>query len=211
MSPTMIAHLRSVPLPMRMRYGTLIVVLVIITVYCLSVPYNESAASSWIAELQSHLPSPLHFKESDRSILKRPHKASKSKPSTSKVHAASTRTKLVYKPTPPPSTPIKDPWPLLSDPHAKRLVVPAINRPPRWHIKEPTPLFIGFTRNWPQLLQCVASYIAAGWPPEDILVVENTGVMYANRDGKLGLQNPFFLNHTQLGILGVKVLVVRTI
>jgi hypothetical protein len=71
-------------------------------------------------------------------------------------------------------------------------------------------LFVGFTRNWPQLLQCVVSYIAAGWPPEDIHVVENTGVMHANREGKLTLQNPFYLNHTQLAMLGVKVITVRS-
>jgi hypothetical protein len=69
---------------------------------------------------------------------------------------------------------------------------------------------VGFTRNWPQLLQCVVSYIAAGWPPEDIYVVENTGVMHANREGQLTLQNPFYLNHTQLAMLGVKVIIVRS-
>jgi hypothetical protein len=71
-------------------------------------------------------------------------------------------------------------------------------------------LFVGFTRNWPQLLQCVVSYIAAGWPPEDIHVVENTGAMHANREGELTLQNPFYLNHTQLAMLGVKVITVRS-
>lgn len=71
-----------------------------------------------------------------------------------------------------------------------------------------TPLLIGFTRNWPQLLQCVVSYLAAGWPAGEIWVVENTGTMHANRDGRLGLQNPFYLNHTQLRMLGVGVVVV---
>jgi hypothetical protein len=52
------------------------------------------------------------------------------------------------------------------------------------------------------------SYIAAGWPPEDIYVVENTGVMFANKEGKLTLQNPFYLNHTQLELLGVNVIIV---
>jgi hypothetical protein len=56
----------------------------------------------------------------------------------------------------------------------------------------------------------VVSYIAAGWPPEDIYVVENTGVMHANRDGLLTLQNPFYLNHTQLAMLGVQVIIVRS-
>lgn len=110
---------------------------------------------------------------------------------------------------------ITDPFPLLSqlspEQARKKLVVPEINRPPRQHVVEDTPLFIGFTRNWPQLLQCVSSYIAAGWPPEDIYIVENTGVMFANRDNQLTLQNPFYLNHTQLRTLGVNVLVTPTL
>ncbi|PSR75483.1 hypothetical protein BD289DRAFT_379278 [Coniella lustricola] len=120
-------------------------------------------------------------------------------------------------PKPPRETapPIPDPFPLLSQvPVAevrKRLVVPEINRPPRVHVPEATPLLIGFTRNWPQLLQCVASYITAGWPAEDIYVVENTGVMHANRDDRLTLQNPFYLNHTQLRILGVNVIETPTL
>jgi len=69
-------------------------------------------------------------------------------------------------------------------------------------------LLIGFTRNWPQLLQCVVSYIAAGWPAEEIYVVENTGTMLSNKEGKLTLQNPFYLNHTQLEMLGVNVIIV---
>ncbi|KAL2167254.1 hypothetical protein VTG60DRAFT_1482 [Thermothelomyces hinnuleus] len=115
-----------------------------------------------------------------------------------------------YKPAPTPAPPVTDPFPLLSrnPPPAPRLLrAPEINRPPRRHYPEQTPLFVGFTRNWPQLLQCVVSYIAAGWPPEDIHVVENTGVMYANREGRLTLQNPFYLNHTQLRMLGVKIII----
>ncbi|AEO71801.1 uncharacterized protein THITE_2148402 [Thermothielavioides terrestris NRRL 8126] len=119
-----------------------------------------------------------------------------------------------YKPAPAPVTPVPDPFPLLSqNPPPKRslLQAPEANRPPRRHHPERTPLFVGFTRNWPQLLQCVVSYIAAGWPPEDIYVVENTGVMFANRDGKLTLQNPFYLNHTQLRMLGVNVMITPTL
>ncbi|KAF3765977.1 hypothetical protein M406DRAFT_219859, partial [Cryphonectria parasitica EP155] len=100
------------------------------------------------------------------------------------------------KPARETAAPIPDPFPLLSQ-------VP--------HVPEETPLLIGFTRNWPQLLQCVSSYIAAGWPAEDIYVVENTGVMHANRNGQLTLQNPFYLNHTQLHILGVNVIVTPTL
>ncbi|KAH8773383.1 hypothetical protein F5883DRAFT_602235 [Diaporthe sp. PMI_573] len=125
------------------------------------------------------------------------------------------------KPPPKPprqsAQPIPDPFPLLSQETpagvARQLQarVPEINRPPRPHVPEDTPLLIGFTRNWPQLLQCVSSYIAAGWPPGDIYVVENTGVMYSNRDNLLSLQNPFYLNHTQLAMLGVGVIVTPTL
>lgn len=132
--------------------------------------------------------------------------------------ATSTGPKFRYKPTPTASVnPIKDPWPLLSSPraHAPPPPGPNNNRDTSAvagdggnrfrHAPEATPLLIGFTRNWPLLLQCVASYIAAGWPPEDVMVVENTGAMRANAEGKLSLQNPFFLNHTQLRMLGVNV------
>lgn len=119
------------------------------------------------------------------------------------------------KPAKEPVQPIPDPFPLLShvpvEEVRRKLVVPEINRPPAVHVSEQTPLLIGFTRNWPQLLQCVSSYIAAGWPAEDIYIVENTGVMFANRDNKLTLQNPFYLNHTQLHILGVNVMVTPTL
>jgi len=56
------------------------------------------------------------------------------------------------------------------------------------------------------LLQCVVSYLTAGWPPESIYVVENTGVQNSNVDGKLTLQNPFYLNHTTLHRLGVNIM-----
>ncbi|KAK3320554.1 hypothetical protein B0T19DRAFT_387177 [Cercophora scortea] len=134
--------------------------------------------------------------------------------------------KPAYKPTPDPETssnhrPIPDPFPLLSQnisPSKRNRLLNAHrnnNRGKKAATKRPdaekTPLMIGFTRNWPQLLQCVVSYIAAGWPPEDILVVENTGAMHSNRDGRLTLQNPFYLNHTQLGMLGVSVLETPTL
>ncbi|KAK2008426.1 hypothetical protein LZ32DRAFT_496754, partial [Colletotrichum eremochloae] len=59
---------------------------------------------------------------------------------------------------------------------------------------------------WPILLQCVVSYITAGWPAEGIYVVENTGVQLANARGNLTIQNPFYLNYTTLARLGVNVL-----
>jgi len=58
--------------------------------------------------------------------------------------------------------------------------IPHWNKPK--HVTDNTPLFIGFTRNWPILQQAVVSYITAGWPPEDIYVVDNTvrGMLFAN-------------------------------
>ncbi|KAI1480697.1 hypothetical protein F4774DRAFT_69156 [Daldinia eschscholtzii] len=115
-----------------------------------------------------------------------------------------------YKPEPIPSTPIGDHFPWLT--HSKSPPpVRENNLPPNPHVEEATPLFIGFTRNWPLLLQCVSSYIAAGWPPEDIYVVENTGTFHANQHNELELQNPFFLNYTALRILGVHVLETPTL
>ncbi|KAL8956748.1 MAG: hypothetical protein Q9193_005812 [Seirophora villosa] len=84
--------------------------------------------------------------------------------------------------------------------------VPSWNRPPEEHVPEATRLYIGFTRFWPLLQQAVVSYIAAGWPPEDIYVVENTGTMDANKRGLLTIQNPFYLDYHRLtALLGVNV------
>ncbi|KAF2400698.1 hypothetical protein EJ06DRAFT_529815 [Trichodelitschia bisporula] len=89
--------------------------------------------------------------------------------------------------------------------------VPSYNRPPAQHAPEKTPLFIGFTRNWPLLQQAVVSYITAGWPPSDIYVVENTGTMNANARGQLTLQNPFYLDHRRLtDIFGINVISTPT-
>lgn len=90
--------------------------------------------------------------------------------------------------------------------------IPSWNKPPTIHVKEHTPVFIGFTRNWRLLQQAVVSYITAGWPPEDIYVVENTGTMDANRNGQLTLQNPFYLDYNRLtNIFGVNVLTTPTL
>lgn len=98
------------------------------------------------------------------------------------------------------SLPISDNFPLLGDLDRKLPAIPTWNQPPSPHVNESTPLFIGFTRNWPLLQQCVLSYITAGWPPEDIYVVDNTGTMKSNFPPapKLTLQNPFYLNVTRL-------------
>ncbi|KAI1438921.1 hypothetical protein GGR50DRAFT_210371 [Xylaria sp. CBS 124048] len=114
------------------------------------------------------------------------------------------------KPEPPRYPPINDHFPYLTA-MGKAPPVPEHNKPPSPHVGEATPLLVGFTRNWPTLLQCVSSYIAAGWPPTDIYVVENTGTFGANQRHELSLQNPFFLNHTALHQLGVNVLITPTL
>lgn len=115
-----------------------------------------------------------------------------------------------YKPDPVPYSPIADHFAWITYDDFPPPVLEN-NVPPNPRVDESTPLLIGFTTNWPLLLQCVSSYIAAGWPPEDIHVVENTGTFLANRQQELELQNPFFLNHTALGVLGVKVLATPTL
>ncbi|KAM3084622.1 hypothetical protein ACMFMG_001273 [Clarireedia jacksonii] len=108
---------------------------------------------------------------------------------------------------------IGDNFPLAMAAHSKDDLppIPPWNRPPNPHVKERTPLFIGFTRNWRLLQQTVVSWITAGWPAEDIYVIENTGVMKSNQLGQLSMQNPFFLNHTRLHMLGVNVIVTPTL
>ncbi|KAL8684111.1 MAG: hypothetical protein Q9224_006605, partial [Gallowayella concinna] len=84
--------------------------------------------------------------------------------------------------------------------------IPSWNKPPEKHVPESTRLYIGFTRFWPLLQQVVVSYITAGWPPEDIYVVENTGTMDSNKRGLLTIQNPFYLDYHRLTkILGVNI------
>ncbi|KAG0124675.1 hypothetical protein HOY82DRAFT_633948 [Tuber indicum] len=85
----------------------------------------------------------------------------------------------------------------------------AVNKPPKSH--HPTPLFIGFTRNWPILQQSVVSYLTAGWPPVDIYVVDNTGTMDSNELGLLTLQNPFFIDYPRLRALGVNIITAPTL
>jgi hypothetical protein len=111
------------------------------------------------------------------------------------------------------SLPIADNFPLanLAQNPGDLPPIPIWNRPPSPHVRESTPLLIGFTRNWRLLQQVVVSYITSGWPPEDIYVVENTGVMDSNKKGLLSLQNPFFLNHTRLHVLGVNIVVTPTL
>jgi hypothetical protein len=108
--------------------------------------------------------------------------------------------------TPPP---VKDPFPSLSTSEPPPI--------PPWNVARDgmhteyglsfaPPLLIGFTRSWPLLLQAVVSYITAGWPADQIYVVENTGVQRANVDGKLTLQHPHYMNYSQLERLGVHII-----
>ncbi|KAK0714021.1 hypothetical protein B0T26DRAFT_649541 [Lasiosphaeria miniovina] len=120
-----------------------------------------------------------------------------------------------YKPTPtwtPP--PVKNNFPSLAT-----STPPPI---PKWNVARKDvhkeydldvapPLLIGFTRSWPILLQAVVAYITAGWPADQIYVVENTGVQQANARGQLSLQNQFHLNHTTLKTLGVNVVTTPTL
>lgn len=114
-----------------------------------------------------------------------------------------------YKPEPSMKfPPIVDNFPLAAAAHSAADLppIPSWNKPPDTHVEEITPLLIGFTRNWALLQQVVVSYVTAGWPVEDIYVVENTGVMDSNAKGKLSLQNPFFMNHTRLDLFGVNII-----
>ena len=120
----------------------------------------------------------------------------------------------IYKPTPTPVPPLTENFPLAASAHFSTDLppIPSWNVPPSPHVKESTPLLIGFTRNWLLLQQAVVSYITAGWPPEDIYVVENTGTMNANRLGNLTLQNPFYLDYQRLtDIFGVNVISTPTL
>ncbi|KAI1812702.1 hypothetical protein GGS20DRAFT_578114 [Poronia punctata] len=121
------------------------------------------------------------------------------------------RSRPVSKPAPEyVAPPIKDPFPALAT--SKLPPIPAYNVPEKdaWKKKYglavAPPLLIGFTRTWPMLLQTVVSYITSGWPPEQIYVVENTGMQQANARGQLTLQHPWFLNHTALKSLGVNII-----
>lgn len=117
---------------------------------------------------------------------------------------------ITYKPPkPPPPPPLREYFPLAATAQSPADLppVPSWNQPPSPHVPESTRLYIGFTRYWPLLQQVVVGYITAGWPPEDIYVVENTGTFDANKNGLLTSQNPFYLDYHRLTkILGVNVL-----
>ncbi|KAK6350945.1 hypothetical protein TWF718_004125 [Orbilia javanica] len=107
---------------------------------------------------------------------------------------------------PSPVTPSPPPFQEEIFPLAKAGKIPKVN--PKNIVKGnnlKTPLFIGFTRNWYLLEQAVVSYVAAGWDASQIIVIDNSGVMDSNLHGLLTPKNPWYLNHTRLGQLGVSV------
>ena len=111
------------------------------------------------------------------------------------------------KPAPPPPLPEYFPLAASAQSPADLPPIPSWNTPPSPHVPESTRLYIGFTRYWPLLQQVVVAYITAGWPPEDIYVVENTGTFDANKNGLLTSQNPFYLDYHRLtNIFGVNVI-----
>jgi hypothetical protein len=71
--------------------------------------------------------------------------------------------------------------------------VPSYNVYSKWRPR--TPLFIPFTRNDTMLQQAVLSYISAGWPRADIVIVDNSGTMDANNKHMLSKENPFYLDY----------------
>ncbi|KAK8255397.1 hypothetical protein HDK77DRAFT_478982 [Phyllosticta capitalensis] len=58
-----------------------------------------------------------------------------------------------------------------------------------------TPLLIPFTRNNDMLRQAVLGYIAAGWPREDIVIIDNGGTLDASSSNLLSRDNPFFVDY----------------
>ncbi len=112
----------------------------------------------------------------------------------------------------PPPLPEYFPLAAQATTHADLPPVPSWNKPPVPHVQETTRLYIGFTRYWPLLQQVVLGYITAGWPPEDIYVVENTGTFDANKEGLLTSQNPFYLDYNRLtNIFGVNVITMPSL
>jgi hypothetical protein len=84
------------------------------------------------------------------------------------------------------------------------------NKPPRYRPR--TPLLIPFTRNNTLMRQTVLSYISAGWPRADIIIVDNSGTMDANNRRLLSRANPFFLDYDMYrGRYGISVLQTPTL
>ncbi len=79
---------------------------------------------------------------------------------------------------------------------ALSIVVKPENRPPL--CRPPTPLFVTFASNACLLKQTVLSYLAEGWPPSQIVVVDNSGAARDNLRGKLTAGHHDFLNYSLL-------------
>ncbi|KAF1816403.1 hypothetical protein P152DRAFT_375084, partial [Eremomyces bilateralis CBS 781.70] len=73
---------------------------------------------------------------------------------------------------------------------------PFHNQPTRFRPR--TPLIIPFTTNETFLIQTALSYIAAGWPREDIIILDNSGTMDANPREELPKDNPSHLSYQKL-------------
>jgi hypothetical protein len=78
-------------------------------------------------------------------------------------------------------------------------------------MKPETPLFIGFGRNYPLVRQTIVSYIAAGWPANNIFLVDNTGTMDSNELGLLSRDNPFYIDVAHINKLGASVIRTPTL
>ncbi|KAG5948469.1 hypothetical protein E4U53_006280 [Claviceps sorghi] len=167
------------------RVGLTSILVAIILIMALSSPHGQVIRNSFGKHTEPILPSEPIPAEAEAEAEAKP---------------AKKQPKYLAEPEwiPPP---VKDPFPSLAT--SPPPPIPAWNIPRRGQHKEyglafAPPLFIGFTRGWPLLLQTVVSYVTAGWPAEQIYVVENTGTQWANREGRLSLQNPFYLNHDVL-------------
>ncbi|PHH60712.1 hypothetical protein CDD81_1330 [Ophiocordyceps australis] len=114
-----------------------------------------------------------------------------------------------YRPQASAAPPVPDPFASLDSDQVPH--VPAWNAPVAdayWHsygLTRPPPLLVASDGNWPALLQTVVSYLTAGWPADQLVVVDNSGVARANAQARLTLSNPRFLNYGQLRRLGVSV------
>jgi hypothetical protein len=193
-----------------------VVLLTILTTYSLRTSFSPS--SSQLPEF-IQVPSEPSSSSAEVPVIKLPNEPAT--PPSSPPHAANAPEPAkhgipdhpTYKAEHKPPPLVIDNFPLVASAQSAADLpsIPPWNKPPTPHVPENTPLFIGFTRNWRLLQQTVVSYITAGWPPEDIFVVENTGTMKSNERGMLSLQNPFFLNHTRLNLFGVNIVTTPTL
>ncbi|CAK7227444.1 hypothetical protein SBRCBS47491_006572 [Sporothrix bragantina] len=205
-----------------------VAVIGVATIVVLLLFLQSESGSSALETVKSQLPRPPSFGDSPPPPPESP--PAEAPPPTENAENKDKKPDDALPPSPPPPPhpkykeivsaaggyeppPVRDPFPLLANSPASVLPppIPEWNKPREGMYKEyglsvPPPLLIGFSRSWPMLLQAVVSYITAGWPPEQIYVVENTGVQQANTRGQLTLQHPYYLNHTTLGRLGVKII-----